>query len=133
MPRSFRFVPPDPRDDLLTRPRLLRALLGRWHHRVTCCIGGPGLGKTTLLAQAMELLEIFGLTRVAGEPAKSLPYGSQRCLEIVRAEVVRGERATCVALTLEHGEPADQLRGRLQAWAGPRGWSVTIAPLVGAG
>ena len=38
---------------MLTRPRLLRALLGRWHHRVTCLIGGPGLGKTTLLAQAM--------------------------------------------------------------------------------
>jgi DNA-binding SARP family transcriptional activator len=53
MPRSFRFEPPDPRADVLTRPRLLRALLGRWHHRVTCCIGGPGLGKTTLLAQAI--------------------------------------------------------------------------------
>ena len=33
----------------------------------------------------MELLEMFGLTRVADEPARSLPYGSQRCLEIVRA------------------------------------------------
>jgi DNA-binding SARP family transcriptional activator len=32
---------------------LLRAVLGRWNHRVTCCIGGPGLGKTTLLAQAI--------------------------------------------------------------------------------
>jgi DNA-binding SARP family transcriptional activator/ATP/maltotriose-dependent transcriptional regulator MalT len=32
---------------------LLRALLGRWDHRVTTVVGGPGLGKTTLLAQAL--------------------------------------------------------------------------------
>jgi LuxR family maltose regulon positive regulatory protein len=53
MPRSFRFEPPEPRSGSLTRPRLLRALLGRWEQRVTVMVGGPGLGKTTLLAQAM--------------------------------------------------------------------------------
>jgi DNA-binding SARP family transcriptional activator len=53
MYRSFRFVPPEPRLDSLTRPRLLRSLLGRWQHRVTALTGGPGLGKTTLLAQAI--------------------------------------------------------------------------------
>jgi DNA-binding SARP family transcriptional activator len=53
MPRSFRFEPPEPRSGSLTRPRLLRALLGRWEHRVTVVVGGPGLGKTTLLAQAV--------------------------------------------------------------------------------
>jgi DNA-binding SARP family transcriptional activator len=53
MARSFRFVPPEPRTDLLTRPRLLRSLAGRWEHRVTSLVGGPGLGKTTLLAQAI--------------------------------------------------------------------------------
>jgi LuxR family transcriptional regulator, maltose regulon positive regulatory protein len=52
MARSFRFEPPEPRPGFLTRPRLLRALLGRWEHRVTVVVGGPGLGKTTLLAQA---------------------------------------------------------------------------------
>ena len=41
--------------------------------------------EAALQARAMELLEMFGLTRVAEEPARSLPYGSQRCLEIVRA------------------------------------------------
>ena len=35
--------------------------------------------------RAMELLEIFGLDRSAGEAATSLPYGSQRRLEIARA------------------------------------------------
>jgi DNA-binding SARP family transcriptional activator/RecA/RadA recombinase len=53
MSRSFRFVPPVARPDLLTRPRLLRSLTGRWQHRVTAVTGGPGLGKTTLLAQAI--------------------------------------------------------------------------------
>lgn len=53
MSRSFRFDPPEPRSDLLIRPRLLRALLGRWEHRVTLVVGGAGLGKTTLLVQAV--------------------------------------------------------------------------------
>ena len=35
--------------------------------------------------QTMELLELFGLDKLRDEPAKSLPYGSQRRLEIVRA------------------------------------------------
>ncbi len=36
-----------------------------------------------------ELLELFDLKRVRDEPAKSLPYGSQRRLEIVRALATR--------------------------------------------
>jgi branched-chain amino acid transport system ATP-binding protein len=35
--------------------------------------------------RAAELLEIFNLAELAGEPADSLPYGSQRRLEIARA------------------------------------------------
>jgi DNA-binding SARP family transcriptional activator/ATP/maltotriose-dependent transcriptional regulator MalT len=31
----------------------MRSLLGRWERRVTSLTGGPGLGKTTLLAQAL--------------------------------------------------------------------------------
>jgi branched-chain amino acid transport system ATP-binding protein len=38
---------------------------------------------------AMELLEIFGLARFAEEGGTSLPYGSQRRLEIVRALATR--------------------------------------------
>ena len=52
--RSFRFDPPEPRESQLTRPRLLGPLLARWDHRVTLLVGGPGLGKTTLLAQAVH-------------------------------------------------------------------------------
>lgn len=35
--------------------------------------------------QVMDMLEIFKLTKFRDEPAKSLPYGDQRRLEIVRA------------------------------------------------
>jgi branched-chain amino acid transport system ATP-binding protein len=35
--------------------------------------------------QVMEMLELFRLARLRDEPAKSLPYGDQRRLEIVRA------------------------------------------------
>jgi len=38
-----------------------------------------------LKKRATELLEIFHLRELAGEPADSLPYGSQRRLEIARA------------------------------------------------
>lgn len=41
--------------------------------------------ETAMTAQAMELLSIFGLDRVAQESAKNLPYGDQRRLEICRA------------------------------------------------
>jgi branched-chain amino acid transport system ATP-binding protein len=37
----------------------------------------------------MELLEIFQLGKFADAPAKSLPYGDQRRLEIVRALATR--------------------------------------------
>ncbi|HEY6696757.1 MAG TPA: hypothetical protein VIZ67_00920, partial [Acidimicrobiales bacterium] len=53
MPRSFRFEPPEPQPGSLMRPRLLCALVGRWEHRVTSVVGGTGMGKTTLLAQAV--------------------------------------------------------------------------------
>jgi branched-chain amino acid transport system ATP-binding protein len=42
-----------------------------------------------IAARTMELLEIFDLARVRDEPARSLPYGNQRRLEIVRALATR--------------------------------------------
>lgn len=42
-----------------------------------------------IAAQVMDLLEIFGLGKHRDTPAKSLPYGDQRRLEIVRALATR--------------------------------------------
>jgi branched-chain amino acid transport system ATP-binding protein len=54
-------------------------------------IRGPAFRKeeASIAEQVMELLEIFRLGRVRNEPAKSLPYGDQRRLEIVRALATR--------------------------------------------
>ncbi len=41
--------------------------------------------EAAIAGRVMELLEIFQLGRFRGEPAKSLSYGDQRRLEIVRA------------------------------------------------
>ncbi|HXV85500.1 MAG TPA: hypothetical protein VD793_02320 [Gemmatimonadales bacterium] len=50
---------------------------------------------------------------------------------LIRAEFARGDRAGCVAATLEHDcDPAD-LAAALRQWAAGRGWSVTVAPLSG--
>ncbi|PWU08669.1 MAG: high-affinity branched-chain amino acid ABC transporter ATP-binding protein LivG [Verrucomicrobia bacterium] len=55
-----------------------------WLHAVT---RGPKFlrEEANMRQRAMELLRIFGLNTVADRPASSLPYGSQRRLEIVRA------------------------------------------------
>jgi branched-chain amino acid transport system ATP-binding protein len=42
-------------------------------------------GERAVEQQVMQLLDIFNLGRFRDEPAKSLPYGDQRRLEIVRA------------------------------------------------
>ena len=68
MPRSFRFEPPEPRPGSLTRPRLLGTLLGRWEHRVTSVVGGPGMGKTTILAQAVAENRLASAARAVTVP-----------------------------------------------------------------
>ncbi len=50
---------------------------------------------------------------------------------VVRAEFAWGERAACVAATLEHECERGELLGALRPWASGRGWSVTVAPLGG--
>jgi branched-chain amino acid transport system ATP-binding protein len=47
--------------------------------------GGFNREEAQIAARTTELLEIFGLDKCATEPAKSLAYGNQRRLEIVRA------------------------------------------------
>ena len=48
---------------------------------------------------------------------------------LVRAEFAWGERAACVAATLEHECPPGELLAALKPWAAGRGWSVTVAPV----
>lgn len=54
-----------------------------------------------------------------------LPIGT-----LVRAEFAHGERAACVAATLEHECDASDVLRRLKPWAAGRGWRVTVAPLT---
>ena len=46
-------------------------------------------GEAAVAREVMELLEIFQLSKYRDEPAKSLSYGDQRRLEIVRALATR--------------------------------------------
>jgi branched-chain amino acid transport system ATP-binding protein len=61
--------------------------LHRAHGIVNALWRGAGFreGEQAVEKQVMALLDIFNLGRFRGEPAKSLPYGDQRRLEIVRA------------------------------------------------
>jgi branched-chain amino acid transport system ATP-binding protein len=61
---------------LRTRQMLPDAVLGTGRHHKE---------ENETRDRAMELLKIFNLERFADEPATSLPYGSQRRLEIARA------------------------------------------------
>jgi branched-chain amino acid transport system ATP-binding protein len=61
---------------LRTRQMLPDAVLGTGRHHKE---------ERETRDRAMELLKIFNLERFADEPATSLPYGSQRRLEIARA------------------------------------------------
>jgi LuxR family transcriptional regulator, maltose regulon positive regulatory protein len=52
MARPFRYWPPEPRSDMLLRPRVQAVLAGRFDRRVTVVRAGAGFGKTTSIAQA---------------------------------------------------------------------------------
>lgn len=52
---------------------------------------------------------------------------------VLGAEFAWGERAACATATLEHDCDLVTLLHSLRAWAGARGWSVTVAPLPGGG
>jgi branched-chain amino acid transport system ATP-binding protein len=59
------------------RPHGIREALWRGH--------AHHLGEKQVEEQVLDLLEVFSLQDFRDEPAKSLPYGGQRRLEIVRA------------------------------------------------
>jgi branched-chain amino acid transport system ATP-binding protein len=61
------------------------------HDAVHSLTRGPKFQReeVELRERTRELLSIFSLERVQDEPAKSLPYGDQRRLEIIRALATR--------------------------------------------
>jgi branched-chain amino acid transport system ATP-binding protein len=65
--------------------------LHRSHGIINALWRGRGFrdAEATVEKEVMGLLEIFDLGRFRDEPAKSLPYGDQRRLEIVRALATR--------------------------------------------
>jgi ABC-type branched-subunit amino acid transport system ATPase component len=70
-------------------PALENVLIGA-HRRMHCGPAGAALGldrkeERHTRRDALELLARFGLAQRAGEPARALPYGDQRRLEIARA------------------------------------------------
>ncbi|HZA88485.1 MAG TPA: hypothetical protein VE466_16575, partial [Acidimicrobiales bacterium] len=54
MSRPYRFAPPRPGRPLIRRSRLLQRMHERWDRRVTVLAAGPGFGKSSLLAQAID-------------------------------------------------------------------------------
>jgi LuxR family maltose regulon positive regulatory protein len=111
MSGSFRLVPPEPRTDLVPRPRLMRSLLGRWEHRVTSLTGGPGLGKTTVLAQALAE------NRLA-------PRGEDRWVGVEAQDADASRLARIVAAAVEghsdsHAHPLGRRPGRDEATPEP--------------
>jgi branched-chain amino acid transport system ATP-binding protein len=60
-------------------------------HSIASLVRGGGFKReeAQITARTSELLQLFGLEKYAGEPAKTLAYGNQRRLEIVRALATR--------------------------------------------
>ena len=52
-------------------------------------VGGHSLGRSTGEAEAMEALDVVGLSAQAGRPAAALPYGTQKRVELARALMAR--------------------------------------------
>lgn len=78
-----------------------------------------------MLQSIAVILSVNGRTLDAASLG-DLPRG-----RLVRAEFASGEQAACVAATLEHDCPPEELVAALRHWAADRGWTITVAPLGG--
>ncbi|MEM9515526.1 MAG: BTAD domain-containing putative transcriptional regulator [Actinomycetota bacterium] len=63
MATALRFRPPTPRAGDVARPRIQRILAGRFDRSLTSMVAGPGFGKTTALARAVEEHRLVGSGR----------------------------------------------------------------------
>ncbi len=84
--RTFQNIRLFPDLSVLDNVRLGCHLRGR-HSLVRTLLRTPGFVRQedAMTRKSLSLLEVFGLADRAQEPAKSLPYGDQRRLEIIRA------------------------------------------------
>ena len=55
-------------------------------------VGGHVLGRQVGEREALEALDVVGLTAIAARPAAALPYGTQKRVEIARALMARRTR-----------------------------------------
>lgn len=81
----------------------------------------------TRTRHSVAIILSVGGAELHGGVLTELPGG-----RLVRAEFASGERAACVAATVEHECETIELLRLLRPWAAGRGWSVTVAPLPGS-
>src|SRR5262249_58870002 len=60
-----------------------------WSVLENVLVGGHGQGRGVHERDALDILDYVGLTRQARRPAASLPYGTQKRVEIARALAAR--------------------------------------------
>jgi len=76
-----------------------------------------------------QRLSVAVVLSVGGRALDSGVFSDAPGVRVLRAECARGERATCVAATLEHEGSSHDLLGRLRPWAAGRGFTATAIPV----
>jgi hypothetical protein len=109
-----------------TPPPVVAALFGSSARRF-----GYAEGARAPDLRAMSQRSVAVILNVSGAVLDADALTDLPLARLVRAEFARGERAGCVAATLDHECDSADLAAALRRWAAGRGWSVTVAPLSG--